>query len=166
MAKSGYKGICRIDQPSKNTYGWYVRVSFNGDTRSKFFSDQRYEGDRAKALEEAVKYRNRAERELGKPRTDRLVTAYNSRSALGIPGVTRRTKVERKAGGEQTVRNYYEVSWSPWPGKLRRTFVSIDELGEKQALLRACSLRREKEREMYGSTIKAKWAGALSMLTA
>lgn len=29
-----YKGIVRIDQVSKGTYGWYVRVIFQGKTKS------------------------------------------------------------------------------------------------------------------------------------
>lgn len=163
MAKSGYKGISRIDQPKKDTYGWYVRVTFNGMRRAKFFSDKSH-GGRDKALEEAVLFRNKAEQELGKPRTDRLVIARNPRNSSGIMGVQRKTKVVKTADGEKVVSNVYEVTWNPWPGKLCRTWVSIDKLGEAAALRKACAIRREKEREMYGSVVKANWAASLGKL--
>ncbi len=33
------KGISRIDSKACRTYGWYVRVRFNGRVVSKMFSD-------------------------------------------------------------------------------------------------------------------------------
>lgn len=163
MSKSGHKGISRIDQPSKNTHGWYVRVRFNGTQRVKFFSDNAH-GGRDNALQEAVKFRNRAEQELGKPRTDRLVIARNPRNRSGIMGIRRKTKVVKTDEGERVVSNVYEVTWNPEPGRLCRTWVSIDKLGEKAALKEACRIRREKEREMFGSVVKASWAQSLSKL--
>ncbi|HWP45194.1 MAG TPA: AP2 domain-containing protein [Blastocatellia bacterium] len=163
MAKSGYKGISRIDQESRNTYGWYVRVTFNGQQRSKFFSDEA-NGGRKKALEKAIEYRNQAEAELGRPRTDRTVVGRSPRNRSGIIGVQRKTRVYVNANGEKVERHFYEVTWNPWPGKLCRTWVSIDELGEKEALRRACAIRRQKEREMYGSVIKPNWAASLGKL--
>ncbi|HXG90798.1 MAG TPA: AP2 domain-containing protein [Blastocatellia bacterium] len=163
MAKSGHKGISRIDQSKKNTHGWYVRVRFNGTQRVKFFSDNQY-GGKEKALEEAIRFRNRAEQEMGKPRTDRLVIASNPRNRSGIMGIRRKTKVVKTENGERVVSNVYEVSWNPEPGRLCRTWVSIDKLGEKEALKEACRIRREKEREMYGSVVRASWAASLSKL--
>ena len=61
MTKSGYKGISRIDQHSRNTYGWYVRVMFNGKQVSKFFSDKVH-GSKKLALDAAVEYRDEAEK--------------------------------------------------------------------------------------------------------
>ncbi len=162
MAKSGYKGISRIDQPAKKTHGWYVRVTFNGERRVKFFNDEA-NGGKEKALEEAVKFRNKAEQELGKPRTDRLVVAHNSRNSSGIMGVQRKKRVTKTASGER-VSYVYEVTWSPWPGRLCRTWVSIDELGEQAALKKACAIRREKEREMYGEVVKPNWVASLGKL--
>lgn len=163
MAKSGYKGISRIDQEQRNTYGWYVRVMFNGVQRAKFFSDQA-NGGKENALKEAVKYRDLAEQELGKPRTDRSVMGHNTRNSSGIMGVRRRTKIVKGPEGERVINNYYEVSWNPWPGRLCRVWVSIDELGEKAALLKACKIRREKEREMYGEVVKPNWAANFARL--
>ena len=163
MAKSGYKGISRIDQPSKNTHGWYVRVTFNGEKRVKFFSDAAH-GGKDSALEQAVKYRNESELELGKPRTDRLVIARNPRNRSGFTGIQRKTKVVDTPEGQRIVSDVYEVTWNPWPGRLCRVWVQIDELGERAALLKACAIRREKEREMYGSVVKANWVANLGKL--
>lgn len=165
MAKSGYKGISRIDQEKRKTHGWYVRVRFNGISRSKFFSDETH-GGREQALKQAVEHRNRTERELGKPRTERLVIARNPRNRSGITGVQRKTKVVKTETGERLVRNVYEVTWNPEPGRLCRTWVSIDEYGEEAALRKACAIRREKEREMFGSEVLSNWSGTLSKLFA
>ncbi|HEX8473225.1 MAG TPA: hypothetical protein VF666_04275 [Pyrinomonadaceae bacterium] len=165
MAKSGHKNISRIDQPERNTHGWYVRVTFDGARRVKFFSDASC-GGKEKALEKAVSFRNQSEKELGKPRTDRLVIARNPRNRSGITGVQRKTKVVKTEDGERLTRNVYEVTWNPEPGRLARTWVSIDEYGEEAAFRRACAIRREKEREMYGTVVRSNWETSLSKLFA
>lgn len=163
MANTGYKGISRIDQPSRNTFGWYVRVMFNGDTRCKFFSDKA-SGSKPKALEAAIKYRDQAEKELGRPRTDRQVMAGSGKNETGISGVNIEKRVVKTKDGEKQVNKYYIVSWSPWPGKKCREFVSIEKYGERRALLKACRIRRAKEREMYGSEVKGNWKAHLGKL--
>lgn len=165
MAKSGHKGISRIDQPERRTHGWYVRVHFNGVRRAKFFSDAAHEG-RDEALAAAVQWRNQTERELGKPRTERLVIARNPRNRSGITGVQRKTKVVRDERGERVTRNVYEITWNPEPGRLARTWVSIDEYGEEAAFRKACAIRRQKEREMYGSVVEPNWQEGISKLLA
>lgn len=163
MANTGYKGISRIDQPSRNTFGWYVRVMFNGDTRCKFFSDK-VSGGKRKALEAAIKYRDKAEKELGRPRTDRQVSSGSGKNETGITGVNIEKRIVKTAGGEKLVDKYYIVSWSPWPGKKCREFVSIEKYGQRAALLKACRIRRAKEREMYGSEVKGNWKTSLAKL--
>jgi hypothetical protein len=163
MAKSGHKGICRIDQPARNTFGWYVRVQFNGKNRSKFFSDKVYEG-RQKALEEAIRFRNKTEQEMAKPRTDRVVMAHNPRNNTGVMGVRRRVKSVKGENGEPVERSYFEVTWNPWPGKVCSVRISIDDLGEAAALKKASAIRRQKERETFGEVIKPNWAAALGKL--
>lgn len=163
MAKSGYKGISRIDQPERKTHGWYVRVRFNGQQRAKFFSDEAH-GGREQALEKSVHYRDRAEREMGKPRTDRLVIASNPRNRSGIMGIQRKTKTIKTSTGERKIKNVYEVSWNPEPGRLCRTWVSIDDYGEEAALRKACAIRREKERQMFGSEVLSNWTNNLARL--
>jgi hypothetical protein len=57
MAKSGHKGISRIDCPQRKTVGWYVRVRLKNVTKSKFISDSVH-GGKEVALEKAVEVRN------------------------------------------------------------------------------------------------------------
>lgn len=165
MAKSGHKGISRIEQPERKTVGWYVRVTFNGQQRSKFFSDHVH-GGKEKALVKAIEHRNQVEIELDKPRTERLVIAHNSRNRTGIMGVRRKTKTIKTKDGDRVVSNVYEVTWNPEPGRLCRTWVSIDEYGEEAALRKACAIRREKEREMFGDVVKPNWSRSLKKLFA
>lgn len=165
MAKSGHKGISRIEQPERKTVGWYVRVTFNGQQRSKFFSDHVH-GGKETALVRAIEHRNQVEIELDKPRTERLVIAHNSRNRTGIMGVRRKTKTIKTKDGDRVVSNVYEVTWNPEPGRLCRTWVSIDEYGEEAALRKACAIRREKEREMFGDVVKPNWSRSLKKLFA
>lgn len=160
---SGHKGISRIDQLKKHTHGWYVRVRFNNTSRAKFFSDEAHGGEE-KALEKAVAYRNRLERELGKPRTDRAVIASSPRNSTGVIGIQRTVKVARMKNGERSYSNVYEVTWSVTPGVLGRTSVSIDKHGDQEAFRRACAIRRAKEREMYGEVVAPNWSAALGKL--
>lgn len=151
MADSGYKSISRIDDAKKKTHGWYVRVYFKGKMHSKFFSDARF-GDKDQGLQEAIKHRDELERKLGKPRSERTVVQVSPRNRSGVIGVRRRRKSSGKKGrpGGYEV---YEVTWSPGPGKMKRTSVSIEKYGEEEAFKRACEIRRQKEEEIYGQPL-------------
>ena len=93
-----HKDIARIDQESKRTHGWYVRVRFQGKTHSKFFSDKKC-GGRYSSLLAAIAWRDTTEKRLGKIRTNKhLVTVSNS--GTGVVGVRLNEKFNR-----------YEVSW-------------------------------------------------------
>jgi hypothetical protein len=143
VGSSGYKGISRIDSPKNNTFGWYVRVQFAGQTHSRFFSDSAHGGEQ-RGLAKAVRHRNQLERSLGKPRTDRTVTIGSARNRSGVQGVKRVAKGNGFA---------YEVTWSPQPGVVHRTTVSIQKFGEDEAFRRACRTRQLKERKHYGGLI-------------
>jgi Tfp pilus assembly protein FimV len=143
VGSSGHKGISRIDSEKNKTHGWYVRVQYLGQTHARFFSDSAH-GGKDKALAKAVKHRNQIEKELGKPRTDRTVTATSSRNTSGVQGVKRIAK-----GGGYA----YEVTWSPAPGTVHRTTVSVQKYGEDEAFRRACRIRQQKEREFYGGVL-------------
>jgi hypothetical protein len=128
-----HKDIARIDQESKKTYGWYVRVRFIGTTHSKFFSDKKY-GGRYSSLLSAVSWRDKTEKKLGKIRTNKhLVTV--SKSGTGMLGVRLNEKMNR-----------YEVSWVTPQGKQGKTSVSITKHGKKNALAKAIVIRKEKEK--------------------
>lgn len=165
MAKSGHKGVSRIDSPRKKMHGWYVRVRFNHETRSKFIPDRAHGGKEA-ALEKAVECRNEMERELGKPRTDWVVVGSNPRNEHGVAGVRRAVKKYKGKDGTVYLNEVYEVSWNAGRESRGRTSVSIRKYGELRAFRMACAIRREKEREMYGEPVEAKWAGALSKVCA
>lgn len=128
-----HKDIARIDQESKRTHGWYVRVRFLGKTHSKFFSDRK-SGGRYSSLLSAISWRDKTEKKLGKVRTNKhMVTVSNS--GTGVVGVRLNDKLNR-----------YEVSWVTHVGKQGKTSVSIAKHGKKAAFTRACSIRSEKEK--------------------
>lgn len=128
-----HKDIARIDQESKKTYGWYVRVRFIGIVHSKFFSDRKY-GGRYSSLLSAVSWRDKTERNLGKIRSNKhMVTVSNS--GTGMVGVRLNEKMNR-----------YEVSWVSPQGKQGKTSVSITKHGKKKALAKAIAIRKEKEK--------------------
>lgn len=133
------KGVTRIDDPGGHGVGFYARVTFRGKTHSKYFADAAHGGTNS-AYQKAVDWRDETEKELGKPRTDRLVPPVSSRSRTGVSGV-------------YLSKQSYVVAWSPAPGELRREFVSINEYGREEALRRAIELRRRKERELYGKAV-------------
>ncbi len=161
MAKSGHKGISRIDCPEKKTVGWYVRVRLGNVTKAKFISDNKH-GGREAALEKAVECRNQLEQELGKPRTDWVVVGKNPRNSSGVVGVRRTVKKYKGKDGRVYLNEVYEVSWNAGREKRGRTSVSITKYGERGAFLRACAIRREKEQQMYGKAVVSKWADAIS----
>jgi hypothetical protein len=153
-AQSGYKGISRIDHVEKHTHGWYVRVCFDRKMHSKFFSDAS-NGGKEKALKKAVKYRNDLEKQLGKPRTDRIVVVSNSRNTTGVIGVQRTVKVPPKSKNPDDPSGaVYEVTWSPEPNVLRKTSFSIEKYGEEGAFRKAVELRQQMEKKVYGRIIQ------------
>ncbi len=134
-----HKDIARIDQESKRTHGWYVRVRYLGKTHSKFFSDKKC-GGRYSSLLSAISWRDKIEKKLGKVRTNKhMVTVSNS--GTGVVGVRLNEKLNR-----------YEVSWVTDLGKQGKTSVSINKHGKKAAFEKACQIRKERENERLGYT--------------
>jgi hypothetical protein len=138
------KGVTRIDDPGRHGVGWYARVVFRGKTHSKYFADGAHHGTRV-AFQKALAWRNAKEKELGKPRTDRLLPSTSTRSRTGISGVYQS-------------KQSFVVAWSPAPGEIRREFVSIREYGRREALRRAIELRRRRERTLYGAAVSRRIA--------
>ena len=160
MAKSGHKGISRIDCPERKTVGWYVRVRLKNVTKSKFISDSLHGGKEA-GLEKAIECRNQLEEELGKPRTDWVVVGNNPRNTSGVVGVRRAVKKYVGKDGTVYLNEVYEVSWNAGREKRGQTSVSIKKYGEPGAFRRACAIRRQKEQLMYGDVVVSKWAESL-----
>lgn len=137
MVLDKHKDIARIDQESKRTHGWYVRVRFEGKTHSKFFSDKKC-GGRYSSLLSAIAWRDNTEQSLGKLRTNKHVVTVGH-SGTGVVGV----RLNKD-------KNRYEVSWVTPQGKQGKTSVSIAKHGKEKAFARACAIRQEKERQRLG----------------
>ena len=138
ILETKHKDISRIDQNSKRTHGWYVRVRYFGKTHNKFFSDGKC-GGKYSSLLAAIAWRNEVEARIGKQRTDKhIVTVSNTHT--GVVGVRL-----------NDILNRYEVSWMKPDGRQGKTSVSIKKFGRKAALAKACEIRKQKEAERLAS---------------
>lgn len=140
------KGVIRID--SDSTHGWQVRVYRHGKTYSKLFSDRKC-GGKEEAFQQALEYRKELEAEVAAmpesaPRR-RLITRNKSNST-GVVGISRTFKRDRRGVKHEV----YAVSWNPEPGVARGTSYSLKKYGEDEAFKKACKLRWEKMKEIYG----------------
>jgi AP2 domain len=149
-----HKNITRIDHAAKMTYGYNVRIAWQGKKYGKFFSDKVY-GDRLAALDAAIGWRNAKEKEIGKPRTEHQVVGWHSRNNTGVVGVRRRAR------GKVEV---YEATWiAREDGKRKRhtTCFSIARHGEKKAFRLALRARKNGERMRWTAPrVRRKTAGA------
>ncbi len=116
-----YINITRMDYPKSQ--GYFVRVRWRGDARSKLFSDGVY-GDRLSALAAAIEWRDHVTRELGKP-------------SPGSPPTPNVGIHRRMREGHEV----YEATWSV-NGKRGRTTYSIKKHGIKQAKAMAVAARQ------------------------
>ncbi|MBC8164043.1 MAG: AP2 domain-containing protein [Roseiflexaceae bacterium] len=130
-----HKNITRVDQPSKNTHGYNVRIQWKGQLYTKFFSDNVC-GDRLSALHDAIEWRDSTEKVIGKPHTSRQVVGLSARNKTGVIGVRR-----RKRGSTEV----YEATWITDEGKVGRTTYSIARHGERKAFKLAVKARTEHE---------------------
>ena len=108
-------------------------------------------------MEEAIQWRNQKERELGKPRTDRIIIANKQDNNTGHNGVIRTKKwTGARDKNGNPLPNYvdvYAVPWSPEPGVARQTSFSVDKYGEEEARRLAIDLRKRMERQIYGQEV-------------
>ena len=128
MADSGHKNISRIDQERNDLHGWYFRMQFKGKKYVKFFNDKLFEKDQEKSLHAAVVYRNKLEKEVGRPRTDRAVMATHPNNETGVVGIRRHKNQKKAPNGKTYYSDVYQVTWSPEPNKVKRTSFSIKNM--------------------------------------
>jgi hypothetical protein len=134
--------ISRIDQPERHNHGFYVRVTRDGKTQSKFFADKSNGGKRA-ALR-AAKLREQellAEAEAkGKKRKQKA----SVRNTSGVVGVSRGIW---KDGAKKVA--YWQAAWVTSRGERKCRKFSVTKYGEEKARKSAIKARREglKERE-------------------
>ena len=131
---SKHKDIARIDQESKRTHGWYVRVCFQGKTYSKFFSDKK-NGGKNSALLAAITWRDNTRNKIGKPQSNRNIVSVANNNT-GIVGVFLDGK-----------HNRYNVSWVKPDGRQGKTSVSINKHGKAAALKLAIQKREEENQK-------------------
>lgn len=130
---SKHRNLTRLEAGPKNRAGFLVRVRWAGAARGRFFADAEH-GDRLGSLTAALTWRNKTEKELGKPATTHKVTG-KANSNTGHVGITRTIK-----GGADV----FQVSWIE-SGRLRRRTFNIARLGERRALRAALRARAEGE---------------------
>lgn len=144
------KSISRIE--TLKYAAWFVRVYYAGQYERQTFNDN-YFGGKDNALQEALQWRDEAEKRLGKPRTERSVRKIVGGSEN--VGIYRRNAKHVKRG-KVYYRDIYEVTWSEAPGKGGRTTISVTKHGEEKALRMAQEIRRTKEIELFGGVIYPK----------
>jgi len=130
------KGISRIDQPEKHNHGWLVQVTFEGKTHRKWFSDNKH-GGKKKAFAQAVIWRDKTEKALGKPQTGRVVVRFR-RNRYGVTGVQWDKRHQA-----------FIVSINPEPGKQKRFYVPAKGRKKTEALEEAKKLRLKLEKDIY-----------------
>lgn len=144
------KGISRID--SKGTHGWYVRVYKNGKTYSKLYSDSKYNG-KERALKFAQKARALALETISKipDKPIRRLVMRDSRNKSGVVGVSKTQKTLKNG----KINYYYQVTWSPKPGKIKNRQWSVRKYGEERAFELAKNFRDEVMLSVYGERYEA-----------
>ena len=135
--------ISRIDQPEKHNHGYYVRLTRDGKTQSRFFSDKSSGGKRA-----ALKAAKQHEAELLELAAKTVKTArakLSKRNTSGLLGVSRGAWEEngRKAA-------YWQAAWVDGEGARKNRKFAVKKYGEEKALRLAKKARREGLRQRNG----------------
>lgn len=138
-------GICRIDQPSHRTHGFFVRLQRRGKIHSAFFTDCSH-GGRKQALAAAQRHYRKLLAKLGlakqTPRR-RWAEIRRRKGSSSIVGVQR--MVLRRAG---KVWIFWKATWSPEPYVVARKEFSVKRYGARKAKLLAIRARRAGVRNM------------------
>jgi hypothetical protein len=132
-------GICRIDQPSHRTHGFFVRLHSRRKIYSAFFADKK-NGGRRKAFAAAQAQYRKLRAKVGLPRKESRrwwaeITRRKGRS--GIQGV----QWGIRRNGRKTWK-YWQATWSPKPYVVRRRQFSVQKHGARKARLLAIRARR------------------------
>lgn len=136
---SSTPGICRIDQPSHRTHGFFVRLQRKGKMHTAFFTDKMH-GGREQALAAAQEHCRNLAAKLGTPvRMSRRDWAEVRRrkGSTGIHGVQK--IVDRRF---KPPRKYWKATWSPEPYVVRRRQFSARKFGAMEARRLAIRARR------------------------
>lgn len=109
------KNISRIDQESKNTYGWFVRIRRDGRQISKFFSDGKY-GGKDEALKTAREFRDGHIQEWENfARSHDRPMHVGTKSNIGYNGISY-TQKKKMRNNREYVEHVFSVCYSPEKG--------------------------------------------------
>ena len=142
---SATPGICRIDQPSHRTHGFFVRVMRKSKIHSAFFTDLKH-GGKALALAAAQQHRQKLLAKLGLPQQMSRRDWAEIRRRKGSSNVVGVQKVISRRGKRPVV--YWMATWSPEPYVVRRKCFSIKRFGSRKAKRLAIQARRAGVRNM------------------
>ncbi len=133
------KNIVRI--VSGGQRGWQVRMMRNGERFHPYFSDSKFGGAK-KALAEAVRVRDRIEREYpARPPGGRVDTLLPS-NTTGIPGVQIRRAAGPARGKGKPGEERAVAQWCPRPGEVKVRSFSFRKYGRDRALQLAIRARK------------------------
>jgi hypothetical protein len=127
---SATPGICRIDQPSHRTHGFFVRVMRKGKIHSAFFTDLKH-GGKAEALAAAQQHRQQLLAKLGLPQQLSRRDWAEIRRRKGSSNVVGVQKVISRRGKRPLT--YWKATWSPEPYVVRRKWFSVKKFGSREA---------------------------------
>ena len=139
--RSKTPGISRIDQPSHRTHGFFVRVHHRGKIHSAFFADEKH-GGRKQAFAAAQKRHLKLRKKLAMPPW---------RSRRWNAEIVRRRGKSRIQGVRRIVvgrRKYWQATWSPEVGVVRKKQFSVRKYGAVKAVVLAIRARRAGLRSM------------------
>ncbi len=135
---SATPGICRIDQPSHRTHGFFVRLQRRGKIHSAFFTDLKH-GGKAQALAAAQAHHRKLAAKLGTPvqmsRRD-WAEVRRRKGSSNVGGVQR--MVDRRSKRPRVI---WVATWSPEPHVARRKYFSAKKFGSRIAKLLAIRAR-------------------------
>ena len=130
-------GISRIDQPSRRTYGFFVRLARKGKIYNAFFADQTHGGKR-KALDAARQHYQKLVRQHGRISRKDWARVVRRKGRSGIVGVRR---LAVKTGGRTLWA--WVAAWSPRRGVVKRKMFAVKKFGARQAKALAIKARQK-----------------------
>lgn len=136
---SSTPGICRIDQPTHRTHGFFVRVARKGKIHSAFFTDRKH-GGKAAALVAAQQHRQQLLAKLGLPQRMSRRDWAEIRRRKGSSNVVGVQKVISRRGKQPLT--YWKATWSPEPKVVRRKWFSVKKYGAREAKRLAIQARQ------------------------
>ena len=149
------QNISRIDQPTKNTFGWFVRIRRDGNKVSKFFSDGKYGGP-DESLKQAQEFRDNNLQQWQKfaKNHDRAMH-LGKESNIGYPGISYCVKSKTR-NGEEYREHVFQVSFSPQKGVHKNKSFYIPKEGGfnenyNKKLQEAIKFRDQQMLKIYGA---------------